>query len=267
MIAVIMAVYRNDKLDYLKDALESLYNQTLKADIFIQVDGEIPLELSNYLNQELMNGHLTFLGMHDTNIGLAGSLNELLQIVLLKYTYIVRMDADDISVHSRIEKQVQFLENHKNIHALGGWIEEFNMDTNQVQTITYGEKNDVLKSNLMKRNPMAHVTICFRNSFFDTIDLYDSSKSNEDLDLWIRALKKDIKLHNLQEILVRVRTSNAFFSRRKNIKRAVEVMYLKFDATKAFHFGLRGYVYAFLHFLLFLSPTWIKQYIYKNFRG
>jgi hypothetical protein len=266
-IAIIMSVYQNDVLEYLQEALESLYGQTLKADIFIQLDGPVPDEIKKYLERELSECKIAYLGKRDNNRGLAYSLNELLEIVVPGYDYILRMDADDISIGYRIEKQITFLEEHPDIQALGGWIEEFNMDTGEKQTIRYGETHQELKHNLMKRNPIAHVTVCFRNSFFDIMPSYDTTKLNEDLNLWIGAFKRDIKLHVLPEILVKVRTSNAFFARRKNIKRALEVMYLKFDATRAFKFGMKGYVYAVAHFILFLAPSWLKSYLYKNLRG
>lgn len=262
-----MSVYKNDKLIFLKEALESLYNQTQKVDIFIQKDGRLPKELESYLDIEFREKRIKYLGKRDKNLGLSTSLNELLQIVLPKYTYIVRMDADDISVPTRVEKQVAFLEKNRDIQALGGWIEEFNMDTGETQIVKYGEYHDELKRNLMKRNPLAHVTICFRNTFFDTIPSYDTEKLNEDFDLWIRAFKNDVKLHCLQEVLVKVRTSNDFFERRKNVKRAKEVMFLKFDATKTFGFGIKGYIYAAAHFVLFLSPSSIKRYLYKKMRN
>lgn len=266
-IAIIMAVYKNDNLSDLKEALESLYSQTKKADIHIQQDGELPLELESFLDTELEKRRISYLGKREENRGLAFSLNELLAVVFSKYRYIVRMDADDISVKDRIEKQVNFLEKNKEVDVVGGWIKEFNIDSNLTQIVSYGEQMNDIKRNLQKRNPMAHVTVCFRNRFFDTISAYDVSKSNEDFDLWIRALKKGLKLHNLQEVLVEVRTSNAFFNRRRNIKRAWEVMLLKFDASRHFSFGLKGYVYAIAHFFLFLSPSWLKQVIYKNLRG
>ena len=266
-IAVIMSVYKNDKLSYLKEALESLYIQTECADIFLQQDGKISNELEDFLDKELVDKRITYLGKRNNNIGLAGSLNELLLIVLPSYEYIIRMDADDISLSYRIQKQVEFLENHKNIQAVGGWIEEFNMDTNKNQVVTYSELDKEITNSLLRRNPMAHVTVCFRNTFFDIIHSYNDKKLNEDFDLWIRALKKSIKLHNLQEVLVKVRTSNSFFARRKNINRAIEVMELKIDATKNFRFGIKGYIYAVAHFLLFMSPRWLKSYIYKNLRG
>jgi hypothetical protein len=262
-----MSVYKNDKLNELKESLESLYNQTKKADIFIQQDGKLPKELESFLDNELKGRKIVYLGKRDKNLGLAFSLNELLDVVKEKYTYIVRMDADDISVDDRIEKQVDFLGKNIDIKAVGSWIEEFNIDTNKRQIIRYGEFHEELKRNLLKRNPLAHVTICFRNTFFDIISSYDTEKLNEDFDLWIRAFKKDVKLHSLQEVLVRVRTSNDFFARRKNIKRAKEVMYLKFDATKSFGFGIRGYIYAVAHFLLFLSPSIVKRYLYKKMRN
>jgi GT2 family glycosyltransferase len=265
--AIIMSVYKNDKLPYLKEALDSLYNQTKKADIFIQLDGRVPLEIERFLDEELERKKIAYLGKREQNIGLAGSLNELLEVVLAKgYPYIARMDADDISVPERIAKQVDFLDKHPEISAVGGWIEEFNVDTGERQIVQYGESHEALKQNLLKRNPLAHVTICFRNTFFDTISCYDTTKLNEDFDLWIKAFKKDIQLHCLQEVLVKVRTSNAFFDRRKNITRAKEVMLLKFDATRAFGFGIKGYLYAVAHFVLFLSPGWMKRYLYKKMR-
>ena len=266
-IAVIMSIYKNDKLSYVKKALESLYKQTRKTNIFLQQDGNISKELEEFLDKELVDKRITYLGKRNENIGLAGSLNELLLLVLPQYEYIIRMDADDISVSKRIEKQVNFLESHKNIKAVGGWIREFNMDTGEEQTVRYGETHEELKDNLMKRNPIAHVTVCFRNSFFDIIPSYDTIKLNEDLDLWFLAFKRDVKLHVLPEVLVKVRTSNAFFARRKNIRRAIEVMSLKFEATRTFGFGVKGYFYAVAHFMLFMSPSWLKRYLYKKMRG
>jgi len=266
-IAIIMSVYKNDNLADLKEALESLYEQTKVADIFIQEDGLLTNSLELFLDNELKEKRIEYLGKRKENFGLAYGLNELLKKVLPTYEYIARMDADDISVKNRIEKQVKFLEKNKEVDVVGGWIKEFNIDSNLTQVVSYRESMGDIKKNLLKHNPMAHVTVCFRNRFFDTIPAYDISKSNEDFDLWIRALKKGLILHNLQEVLVEVRTSNDFFNRRRNLKRAWEVLLLKFDASRHFSFGIRGYVYAVAHFFLFLSPSWVKQFIYKNLRG
>jgi GT2 family glycosyltransferase len=263
-----MSIYKNDKLLELQTALESLYKQTQKGDIFLQIDGKISKEIEAYLDMELNSKKITYIGKREQNLGLATSLNELLEIVLKRgYRYIVRMDADDISVSTRIEKQVSFLEKNPQISAVGAWIEEFNIDTGESQIVKYGESSDELKQNLIKRNPLAHVTICFRDSFFDKVSCYDTDKKNEDYDLWIRAFEKDIKLYCLQEVLVKVRVSNDFFKRRRDFKRAYELISLKVRAGNLYNKKIIGFFYGVAHFVLFLSPNWIKRYLYKKIRN
>ncbi|WP_345993696.1 glycosyltransferase [Sulfurimonas sp. HSL-1716] len=265
---VIMSVYKNDKLKYLKEALESLYAQTIKEfDIFVQCDGKLPDELNDFLKLEYESKKITFLNKRDENKGLAYSLNELLEIVLNKdYEYIARMDADDISVNTRLEKQIEVMKKNIDIDVCGGYIEEFNMDTNQKQLIKYPELNEDILQGMKRRNSMAHVTTLIRRRFFIEVGLYDSTKFNEDMDLWIRGFQNNRKFYNIQETLVKVRTNNAFFNRRRNMQRALEVMKLKFKATRLFGFGYKGYAYAVAHFILFMLPGAIKQFIYRNMR-
>jgi len=266
--AVIMSLYQGDTLTYVEGALSSLYAQTYPADIFLQQDGPLDPAVEALLDEALAEGKIAYLGKRAENRGLAYSLNELIKVVRQRdYAYMVRMDADDIAVHTRIEKQVAFMEAHPEVDVVGGWIEEFNVDSGERQVIMYQETPEAIRDELQKRNPMAHVTTCFRNRFFDTIQGYDPLRLNEDLDLWIRAMRAGMQLSNLQEVMVEVRVSNAFYARRKNVKRAFEVMRLKMEASSAFGFGPKGYFYAVAHFALFLSPAWLKQWAYKNLRG
>ena len=266
--SVIMSVYKNDKLEYLKECLASLYSQVYKKfDILLQCDGTLPMELESYLDKEYKLQRIKYLYKREENKGLAFSLNELVKIGLdLGYEYFIRMDADDICETDRIKKQIEFMELHNDIDICGGLIEEFNMDTGEKQIIKYPEKSNEILNGMQKRNSVAHVTTCIRNSFFDKAGLYDSSKMNEDLDLWIRGFENRCKFYNIQEVLVKVRTNNAFFNRRKNIKRAKEVMKLKLKATKSFGFGFKGYIYALGHFILFMLPGGVKKMIYKSMR-
>lgn len=266
--AVIMSVYKNDKIAYLKECLESLYHQTYKKfDILVQCDGALSDELKNYLDKELDDGRIKVLNKREENKGLAFSLNELIEIGLASsYEYFIRMDADDICMTYRIKKQVEFMEQHHNIDICGGLIEEFNMDSGERQLVTYPENNNDILNGMQRRNSVAHVTTCIRKTFFEKVGVYDSSKMNEDLDLWIRGFESKSQFHNIQEVLVKVRTNNAFFNRRKNIKRAKEVMQLKFKATKIFGFGIKGYIYAISHFILFMLPGRVKKMVYKRFR-
>ena len=267
-VVVILSVYLNDELSDLQECLNSLYSQTYQAfDIFIQFDGVVKREIEEYIEGELQNKKIKFLSKRAENRGLAYSLNELLEKSFEEnYTYYVRMDADDISVPSRLQQQIDFMQDNKQVDLCGGFIEEFNTDNGRKQVVKYYETHTAILSGMKKRNAMAHVTVCFRKSFFEKTGLYDVSCKNEDYDLWIRGLKAGCIFHNIQEVLVQVRVNDAFYERRKDIHRAYEVMLLKFEATKSFHFGMSGYLYAIAHFILFMAPGRLKQFVYKNLR-
>lgn len=268
-VAVVMSVYKNDKLEFLKAALESLYAQSYKKrDIFVQCDGEIGEALEGYLDGELEAQRLIYLGKRKENLGLAASLNELLEVVSLKeYEFIMRMDADDISEKDRMTSQIVYMESHPEVDICGGYIEEFDTQSKKRQIIKYPHSHVDILQGMMRRNSMAHVSVLFRARFFQKAGRYDATKKNEDYELWIRALKAGCRFANLGHVLVKVRTSEDFFERRRDLARAYEVMMLKFDATRAFDFGLMGYCYAIAHFALFMAPAWLKRAIYKNLRA
>jgi len=266
--ALILSVYQNDPLEIVKETMDSLFAQSdCDFDIFVQSDGPITSKLSTYLDTLLLQKKIYSFHKRDKNRGLAYSLNELIHRVLsLKYDYIVRMDADDIAIPQRLQHQLNFLKVHPEVDVLGGWIEEFNTDSGETQCIHYPQEHDDILKHMLKRNPMAHVSVVFRSSFFERFGFYDSESKNEDFQLWVDAFDAGAQFHNLQEVLVKVRTNNAFYNRRKDKQRAIEVMKIKFQATRLFGFGVKGYFYAIAHYLLFMAPSFIKQFIYKFFR-
>lgn len=266
--ALLLSVYKNDTQAIVQECLDSIFEQTLQNfDIFIQSDGVINQELEQYLDMLTQENSVYSFHKRQENRGLAYSLNELIERVSLQdYDYIFRMDADDIMMPYRIEHQLNFLKSHPDIDVLGGWIEEFNTDTHERQCIQYSEYHREILEHMLKRNPMAHVSIAFKADFFKRFSLYNPHSKNEDFALWVDAFSQGAQFHNLQEVLVKVRTNNAFYSRRRDNTRALEVMKIKWRATKIFGFGVRGYLYAVAHYLLFMAPGPIKQFIYKIFR-
>lgn len=261
-----MSVYQGDELGDLKEALESLYAQTRKADIFIQLDGSVSNSIESFLEQELMFKKIIYLGKREQNKGLAYSLNELLSRVIDAYDYVARMDADDICLPDRIQKQVDFLEMHHEIDIIGSWIQEFNIDTGEEQVIQYPQTHGSILKEMGKRCAMAHVSTVFRKTFFEKAGVYDPQRLTEDYDLWVRGLEHGCRFANLPCVLVKVRTSNAFYNRRKNVKRAYDVMSIKMKAIDRFALSKVGYLYAIAHFFLYLSPAFVKHFIYKKFR-
>lgn len=267
--AFMISVYWNDKLDYLQNALTSVFSQTLQRfDIYIQQDGPICPAVEAYLDELLVKGLIKYLGKRKKNMGLAFSLNELLKIIMNDdYQYIVRMDADDLCDDRRFEIQFSFMEENQDVDVLGSWIEEFDNENKKKQTISYAENHEQILSFFRKRCPMAHVSCFFRRTFFQKAGYYrlDTLK-NEDLALWIDGLKKGCRFHNIQKVLVRVRINNNFFDRRGGRKKAFDDFRLKIEATRAFSFGVTGYMFAIGSLILLQLPQYAKKIIYQKMR-
>ena len=266
-VAVIMSVYQGDKLQYVKDALKSLYSQTMSADIYIYQDGNIPYELEEYLNKELSNERIVHLEKNTINRGLAYSMNALLNITLDKYEYIMRMDADDISVKNRISLQYNFLEKHKDIDVVGGYIEEFSIDMVYKKIVQYPLSQKEMFDFFSKRVPLAHVTAFFRKSFFHNSGYYATTTlSNEDTLLWMQGFKYKAVFANIPEVLVNVRVSQSFFARRGGIAKAWSDFKDRVLVIKTLGYNTSSYFYAIALFFVNIAPSKIKQFLYKRLR-
>lgn len=165
-IAVIMSLYRNDTIEYVKLAVESILNQSYSDfDFYIQYDGHIKNDVDLYLSS--LSDTRIHIYKRDENKGLAKSLNELLSVVMpLDYQFIARMDADDISIPDRFEKQVNYLQNHQEVDVVGGAINEIDENgMNRGKVTSYPCTSEECRAFFAKRNPVAHPTVMFRRSF------------------------------------------------------------------------------------------------------
>ena len=112
-ISVIMSTYK-ENIDDLKMSIESILNQTYKMFEFIIILDNP----NNHIHEEIIKEYSKIdkrikFYKNDKNIGLAMSLNK--GISLAQYEYIARMDADDISLSNRFDKQVKFLQENPDI--------------------------------------------------------------------------------------------------------------------------------------------------------
>lgn len=143
-VAVTLPVYKNDKVPYIHLSFDSILNQTYKnIHLYVGVDGPVGEDLEKCLKEYEQNDKVTVCWFPE-NRGLAIVLNDLLDVCFkADYNIIARMDADDISMLERIEKQVAYLESHQDIDVVGGAIEEIDENSeSREKTITYPETHD-----------------------------------------------------------------------------------------------------------------------------
>lgn len=214
--SVLMSVYKNDHPDFLKLALQSIYEeQTVKPDeIVIVIDGPVGDEIMNTLEVFASNKmDIVRCYPQEKNMG----LGEALRIGAEKCTgdYIFRMDSDDISCPTRFERQLAFLKEHPQVDVLGGAIGEFEEDFHKIiLNRCCPETQSEILHTIRKRNPMNHVTACIRREALERVGGYLPMKLMEDYYLWARMVANDCILANMSETLVWVRIGAGFASRR-----------------------------------------------------
>lgn len=194
-----MAVNRYD--EYVDASILSILNQSFKNIEFIIVaNGEKHKEIHEELNAKY---HADIrVRIHSLPIGqLAFALNYAISIS--RYDIIARMDADDISISDRLQKQYCFL-NENNLDLVGTAIQLINENDLVIGDIFYPDSAKIKKV-LKFKNCFAHPTIMFRKKIFLKCRGYNGGFNSEDYDLWVRMSEYDPRWDNMQECLLSYR--------------------------------------------------------------
>ena len=219
-IAVILSIYRKDNLSCVKESLDSLFTQTFSStDIFLQLDGCIDNEVKGYLSN-LPKTNI-FIFERTQNKGLACSLNDLLRIVLPKgYQYVARMDADDISMPERFEKQVKLLDNNPNIGVVGCW--HGFVGNNKIFKRPVSNKE--IKNIIFWECPLHHPATMLRKSvLIENNIIYEEKYSPaEDFALWVYLFDKT-DFYNIPEVLFIYRNNYENTTTVQNIKMEIGI--------------------------------------------
>lgn len=197
-VSVLMPVYNAEA--YLKLAIESIINQTYKNfELILVNDGST--DKSEMIIQDFKDPRVILIN-NPENKGLIATLNH--GISICKGTYILRMDADDISSLDRIEKQVAFMEEHLNVGVLGGYMKDLGNGSSAVHK--FYTDHESIKCNLLFNSALAHPTVIFRKNIIDNLSLVYSQeyKDAEDYELWER-LSSVTTFSNLPEVILQYR--------------------------------------------------------------
>lgn len=266
-LAVIMSLYKNDTVIHVKEAVKSLFYQTFpEFDLYIQFDGPVQKEVESYIDG--IQKRNVYVLRREVNKGLAFSLNELLNVVLDKgYSYIARMDADDISMPERFEKQITYMEQHPEIDCLGTWAIEIDAGGNEYFRKQMPVNHDECLNFFKKRDCMIHPTVMFRRSYFEKAGLYpEDTYFGEDTMMWAKGFRAGCQFANLPDHLFKFRLDENFFQRRRGWKHAKSIFTLRKKVNKTLNFGIQANLYACLYALAKLMPEKLLNLIYRFLR-
>ena len=202
LVSVIMSVHNASAV--VGQAIDSILKQTFRNFEFIIIDdgstdgsGEILRKYAESDNRirlysQPQSGVITAVNRHSRNA---------------RGKYIARMDADDISLPQRFEKQIQFLEAHSEIGILGTWIQDIDVEGKPIIEWPVPSDPVVVRWFLFFGNCVAQPSVMMRRDLFERLAYYRPDAIHvEDYDLWIRAAEVT-GVANLPEVLLQYRVS------------------------------------------------------------
>jgi len=210
-VSVLLPVYNAER--YLAGTLDSLLRQSFEDFELIAVnDGSTDTSEAILRGYAERDARVRLVSRPNT--GLVVALNEMLDIA--RGELCARMDADDIALPHRLERQIAFMDARPDVVCLGGAIElidEQGAPLHSPAPVCGDEA--VQREALRGRTPICHPAAMFRTEAVRAVGGYhDDAYPAEDLDLWLR-LGEVGKLDNLPETILRYRLHEASISVRK----------------------------------------------------
>ncbi len=223
-----MSVYHRVTHDELSDCLRSLLWQTRQPEqIVIVIDGPIPEILEVALEQfQQQSTAPVELVRQEQNAGLTAALNAGLNHC--SGEWILRMDADDLSLPTRFEEQLGWIESHPEIDVLGTAVYEFLRDPNKPERLKATKtEHEAISSSLGFRNPINHPTVCIRKQKLIDAQGYLDLPLLEDYFLWARLLERGARFQNLAKPLYLFRFDDATLGRRNGMQNFKNEVWLR----------------------------------------
>ena len=261
-VSVIMSVYNADK--FLKDAIESILNQTYSNIEFIIIDDGYTDNSKDIIKKYIkIDKRIVFIE-NKKNIGLTKNLNKAIE--LASSNYIARMDADDVSDITRIEKQIKFLEENKEISIVGSCAKYINSKGELEESLMVPEDNTEIKNMIYKVNPLIHPSVMFKKNDIISIGKYNEQlRKVQDYDLWFRAVANKLKMHNIQECLLFLRRDETYNKRKSKEYRKIDLKVRK-NGYKLLNLPIYKYIYLMVPIALIILPSNIIDKLFYKFK-
>lgn len=193
-----MTVYNGE--EYLRETTGSILNQTYRDFKFLILDNASS-DRSREIIRSFNDPRIQLVALPE-NIGQIPALNKGLDMI--DTPLVARMDADDISLPRRFERQVAFMDGHPEVGVCGTFVTTFG--GKKSNRITWDCDWADINIRLLFECIISHPTVMIRKTFFDKYHLRYNEEigHSEDWELWQKA-GRCFKLVNIPEYLLRYR--------------------------------------------------------------
>ena len=260
--SVLLSLYKKEKPEYLRLALDSMLNQTVIPDEIVLVeDGPLTDELYAVLNDYPMLHRIK----NETNLGLGLALN--VGLKECRNELVARMDTDDCSKPDRCEKQLERFLEKPYLAIVGSHIDEFVGDTSNVisQRIVPTTSEEIYNF-AKKRSAFNHPAVMYSKTAVLENNGYADLKRNQDVDLFGRMQFKGYKAENIDEALLWFRSSDELAKRRKSWQNTWSYIATIRKFWKMGYSSFSDYVMVGIAQTgMYLMPVKVQNYLYKKF--
>jgi len=257
LISVVMPAYNAQK--HIRQAVESILRQTFTKFEFIIINDastDKTLQIIRSLSKKDIRIKIV---NNDMRLDIAGSLNR--GIRLARSNIIARMDADDIAVPHRLERQYARITKSEKIAVVGADILIIDASGNHIGIRKYPRSSRELKKCLFRYSPFAHPVVMLRKNLFEKVGKYNPKYSpTEDLDLWFRLGRKYEFISVPEQLLkYRVYKKSSSHSALKNLE--LLVFQIRLQAIKKY--GYRPGLYDIFYNLIQFLTIWCTSSNYR----
>ena len=264
--SVAMCVYGGDNADHFKIAVDSILHQTvLPNEVVIVVDGPVPDCLDIIISEYESMPQFKIIRLKE-NKGHAIARRTCLSNCT--YDIVALMDADDISLPQRFEKELEIMMNDDELSLVGGNISEFVDDPNNIVGCRNVPSSDnEIKTYLKERCPMNQVTVMFRKHDVELAGGYLDWYCEEDYYLWLRMYLAGMNFANIPEVLVQVRVGKEMYQRRGGVRYFKSEVRLQKYMLKNGIINIPTYIFNVLKrwIVQVLLPNRLRGWVFRKF--
>ena len=265
--SVAMSVYRDVVPAYFEAAVDSMLGQSVPPDDFVIVcDGPLTPELDAVLERCVQQcPRLFHIIRLPENVGIGAAANVALKAC--KNDLVAKMDADDIAVPDRCERQLCCFREDPALGICGGQIEEFREDPRQPFAVRRVPRTDAqIRRFARRRQPFNNMTVMYRRSGVLTAGGYRPLRRCEDYDLYLRLLDSGCRAGNLPQVLVRVRVDDRAMHRRGSFATVSACVRMRWEAYRRGSISLADLICCCTGaWIIWIVPIGLRRWIYRHF--
>ncbi len=253
-LTVLMGVFNG--LPQLGEAIESILGQTFADFEFLIIDdGSSDASAELIADYAARDRRIRFL-RNVQNVGLGGVLSRGVQEA--RGSLVARMDADDVAMPGRLQRQLDFLRDNPGVHVVGSYALDMGKDGTPVRERRVPTTHEKI-AELVWTSPFIHPTVMFRRDAILRVGSYSPHiRRRQDYDLWFRCVAGGLRLANIPEPLIYYHFSEDTL-RRNHVRSIWEQVKIGVRGCRSVGAPLHAYIATCMPLVEAAMPNWLRS--------